>query len=97
MRQEALLFTQIQFEDLKSALTDIVRTELKNELQALDPKPKSDDLLTRKQVATLLRISFPTLLKLTLDGKIPAHRIGARVRYRRSEVEKALTQMIGKK
>jgi excisionase family DNA binding protein len=91
MKQEAVLFTQIPFEDIKCALTVIVRNELKSELQALVPTTKPEDLLSRKQTAKVLGISLPTLHLWTLEGKIPAYRIASRVRYKRSEVEQSLT------
>lgn len=48
---------------------------------------------TRKEVAELLRISLPTLDGYIGRGLIDASRIGGRIRIKRSEIEKALTEI----
>ena len=88
-----IIFSPIPIEDLKTALTDIVRAELKNELQLLIPTQQPEDLLTRKETALLLGVSLHTLHDWTISGKVPAYRIGTRVRYKRTEIEKSLKQI----
>jgi excisionase family DNA binding protein len=48
---------------------------------------------SRIETAKKLKISLPTLWKLTKDGTIPAYKIGKRVLYRTTDVEAALRQM----
>jgi len=88
-----VILSPITIEDFKTALSDIVRSELKSELQLLKPSPKPDDLLTRKETASLLGVSLHTLHDWTISGKVPAYRIGSRVRYKRSEIEGSLNQI----
>jgi excisionase family DNA binding protein len=47
------------------------------------------DLMTRKEVAALFRISTPTVARYVKAGIIPAYMVGTRMRFKRSEVEKA--------
>lgn len=79
--------------ELKTALTDIVRAELQNELKALAPSQSPDSLLTRKEACSLLGISLHTLHDWTKAGNIPAYRIGTCVRYKRSEIEASLNKI----
>ena len=48
-------------------------------------------LLTRKEVAEVLDVSLKVLDRLVRDGQIECLRIGAKVRFRRSDVEAFLT------
>lgn len=49
-------------------------------------------ILSREEAAKLLSISLVTLWDLTRKDKIAAFRIGNKVRYKKSDVLKALTQ-----
>jgi excisionase family DNA binding protein len=51
-----------------------------------------ENFLTRKQAAKSLQISLPTLHQYTKDSLIPSFRIGYKVRYKESDIEKALTE-----
>lgn len=50
----------------------------------------ADDLLTTEEVADLLRVSRQTLWRWRKDGTLPARKVGALVRYRRSDVDALL-------
>jgi excisionase family DNA binding protein len=52
----------------------------------------SEIILSREEAAKLLSISLVTLWDLTRKDKIPAFRIGNKVRYKKSDVLNALTQ-----
>ena len=52
----------------------------------------SEIILSREEAAKLLSISLVTLWDLTRKDKIPAFRIGNKVRYKKSDVLSALTQ-----
>jgi excisionase family DNA binding protein len=47
---------------------------------------KEAEFLTRTEVCKILKITPPTLSFYTKDGTIPSYRVGARVRYKRSEI-----------
>lgn len=56
---------------------------------------RSTELLTRKEAATLLRISLPTLADWTQQGIIHAIRMGRRVFYPVSDIQNALKKREG--
>ena len=56
-------------------------------------KENPDRLLTREETAEMLSTSLVTLWKLTKKDIIPAFRIGTAVRYKKSDVLKALRKM----
>jgi excisionase family DNA binding protein len=94
---QQLMLLPIPFEEFKSVLSDIVKSELKSEIQSLPSQQQPTDLLTRKETAKLLGISLPTLHNWTTEGRIPAYRIARRVRYKRAEVEESLIKIRGGK
>ena len=56
-----------------------------------EPKePKEDDLLSLREVARLLGVSYSTVRKKPLRDELPAIKIGARVMVRRSALRKWL-------
>lgn len=55
------------------------------------------NLISRKEVAALLKISLPTLHDWTKSGLLTSYRIGSRVLYKLSEVELSITQRDFKK
>jgi hypothetical protein len=60
-----------------------------------DTKPQSKEpirpeYLTRQQVKEKLHVSFPTLNRFDKEGILTAHKIGGRVLYLWSDVEKAI-------
>jgi excisionase family DNA binding protein len=84
------ILTSVPYEKLLNDLTERLR-QVMPQLQATPPPPeKKDDLITRKETATLLGITLPTLHTWSLQGKLKAYRIGTRVRYKRNEVMLAL-------
>ena len=75
------------------AITDDLRRFIAEEIAvAIDRRPT--EILDRRQVAELLKISLPTLLKRTQDGVIPSTRIGRRVLFDRAQID-ALMQSKG--
>lgn len=59
--------------------------------------PKGGELLSRKQTAELLQMTFPTLRKWTKNGVIKSTGIpgSSRVYYKREKVELALKERLG--
>lgn len=56
------------------------------------PLPEEENL-TRKATAARLKVSLPTLNEYTKKGLITAHRFGARVMYKSTDVNAALTEI----
>ncbi len=86
-----ILVNEVSVNELKEMITEAVATEVKRCIPTiLEP---ADALLTRHETAKILKVSLPTLHFWTRDGKIRATRIGTRVRYRREDVEAALSDI----
>jgi hypothetical protein len=63
-------------------------------IQQLKLPPIKDDkeaLLSRIDVATLLKFSLTTLWKHTKNGKIKSYGIGNRIYYKKEEILKSIT------
>lgn len=54
---------------------------------------KKITLLTREETRIFLKISFPTLRKLTASGMLKAYALGGRIYYKRHEIIDALTPL----
>ncbi|RYE56582.1 MAG: DNA-binding protein [Sphingobacteriales bacterium] len=80
-------------EQLKAELLEPITRELKTYLTALQPTPATTEYLTRKEAATLLGVSLPTLNEWTKNGTVQGYRIASRVRYKRSELETSLSKI----
>ncbi len=53
-------------------------------------RERENEYLTPKEVATLLRVSYPTVIRLINDGEFDAIRVGAQWRIRRESVLRRL-------
>ncbi len=66
-------------------------------MECLDQQTKGKDyniLLSRQEVAQLLKISLPTLFNYQKSGILKSHRIGSRVLFNKGEVMEALQQSL---
>lgn len=93
--QQLIVLTE---EQLKQVIAETVKAEIDegvSNLIRLEPKApaKPDILLTRKEAASFLGVSLPTLNSWTKDGIIKGYRINSRVRYKRVELEEALSEI----
>lgn len=84
------LLSQIPPAELAGLIANALRPHL---AKANTAAPEPEELLTRKDAAGVLRITLPTLREYTKRGILKGYRIGSRVRYKRSEVIAALSQM----
>lgn len=76
------------FELIKNAVRTV---NAEGKEQARVNTPKVDDVLSPKEVCKLLQISAPTLIRYRKEGKIKGKRVGGKVFYKMSEVERAIT------
>jgi hypothetical protein len=85
------IFTSIPYEQLLNDLTERI-TQAIPPVQVLPPPTQehTNDLITRKETASLLGITLPTLRTWSLDGRLKAYYINTRVRYKRGEVLQSL-------
>jgi excisionase family DNA binding protein len=87
---ESKIFTTVSETELREMIQQQVEEAIKT---TSTPQPVNNELLTRKQVATLLGISLVTLHDWTKRGIIPALRIGTRIRFKQVDVMAALQQI----
>lgn len=86
---EQVLLTQLSVKELQEHIAEAVKEVLAG-LRPQEVRTEPDQLLTRKEAAVYLRISLVTLNEYTQRGLVPAYRLGSRVLYRRSELDKCL-------
>lgn len=88
----------LSFEDLPKALEivleklSLIEEELKNIKLNFQPK-EPVELMTRNETSEYLKINLTTLWNWTNKGKLNAYGIGARVYYKRSEIENVLVKI----
>ncbi len=80
-----LQFT-LPIEKLTEAILEFIKPHLVREVVEVK---QNDDYLTRKEAATQLNITLPTLGQYTKKGLLTSYKIGARVLYKKSEIESA--------
>jgi len=90
---EKLFLSSVPMDDLKTEISEAVLKKLSPVINSLTPIQPEKELLTRKEVAKLYGVSLPTILDWTKTGKLIGYRIASRVRYKRSEIEKSLSQI----
>ena len=91
---KTILLERLSIEEFQTLVKEIIQVEL-NQVSKDSISPNS--FLTRKEAATYLRISLPTLNSWTQQGFIKGYKIKSRVRYRLKDVEKALSEIPLKK
>jgi len=87
------ILSPLPMEELKTEISEAVLKQLSPLINSLTPTQPEKELLTRKEVAKLYGVSLPTILDWTKTGKLIGYRIASRVRYKRSELEKSLSQI----
>jgi excisionase family DNA binding protein len=92
---ESILFTGVTVDNLLFRIEQIVDAKISGQLQKTSEK--QSDLISRKEVSKLLKVSLPTLHEYTKMGLLQSYRIGNRVLYKREEVEKSLNQVMFQK
>lgn len=93
MNKNDFILSPLSMEELKTEISETVLKHLSPLINSLTPTQPETQLLTRKEVAKLYGVSLPTILDWTKTGKLIGYRIASRVRYKRSEVEKSLSQI----
>jgi excisionase family DNA binding protein len=82
--------------DLKELLSNVVREAIDKKVLTEpkeEPLSKEEKLFNRKETARKLRISLPTLGVYVKKGVITGHKIGARILFKESDIQTALTKI----
>jgi excisionase family DNA binding protein len=91
MSKQIIQIENTNADDFKNEIINGVITALKS-FAGQSQTNNSEIILSREEAAKLLKISLVTLWDMTRKDKIPAFRIGNKVRYKKSDVLNALTQ-----
>ena len=91
-----ILFTELNVNELIERIGLLIDSKLKEATENRN-KVNQSDLLSREEVATLLKISLPTLNEWTKLGWLKSYKIGNRVLYKTSEIEEALQKVCSNK
>ena len=81
---------QLKGSDLLSFANELANQTAKQTEARIQAQNKPDQLLTRSQVSEKLRVTLSTLWRWEKQGILTPIRIGSKVRYRLSDVEKAI-------
>ena len=93
MKQAPLEDGNLNLSELLDKIEELIEHGIiKYSTQKEPAKPKPLGLISRKEVASLLKISLPTLNDWTKSGLLKSYRIGTRILYKIEEVEKSLFQ-----
>ena len=89
--KNSTLITEISPEEINNQF-DALNQRLDNLQQNLQPKIPAE-YLTRNEVAQLLKVDLSTIHNWCKKGKLIPFGIGARVYFKRTDIEAALTQI----
>lgn len=89
---DQIILSQIPVSELVSLISNEIKKQFPESQSNLPvPHEEPDAYYTRHEVCKLFHISLVTLNKHTKTKRLNAHRIGARVLYKKSEVVNALS------
>lgn len=80
------LLVQLSVGDLQQLISEAVKEEITKitKVIQLQPQKETPELLTREEVAKILKVSYTTLFHWNNSGELSAQKIGKRVYYQRS-------------
>jgi excisionase family DNA binding protein len=82
-----LILTSLSLPDLQAEIATAVERSIEKHIGSFQKSPlPSEELLTRKEAAKLLDVSLGTLNEYTKKGIVIGYRIGACIRYKKSEI-----------
>jgi excisionase family DNA binding protein len=87
---EKIIVTNYDREDLIAMIKEAFKEELKEILKQQEKSDDYDELLSRKEVAELLKISLVTVNKYKRAGKLPYSRLGRNIYFKKGEIMKTL-------
>jgi len=87
--QGTIQLIQLSPEEFENRIVAGVKAEIDSLKKEFQPKEPTE-YLTRNQVRDLLQVNLSTVHNLTKRGTLKAYGIGARVYFKRNEVEQAI-------
>ena len=93
MKSNQIIFDVLSKEELEDLIGKSLEEAFKNNLSNNTP---DQELLTREQACTLLKVDPSTLWRWTNKGKVTAYGIGSRRFYKKEELLNSLIQLTSK-
>lgn len=90
---EQIILSPIPVDQLSNIIHQAIQDGIQSiadRLPAAEQSPQTPEYLTRQETAKRLSISLVTLNEWTKTGRIQGYRIGTRVRYKATDIDKAL-------
>mgnify|MGYP000368524588 FL=1 len=91
MVTKTIQITEVTIDELAEKVSDILLLKIENYLKELE-KPKNNKLLTRKEVAVMLRVSLVTIGVWSKVGVLNPIRMGNRIFFKEQEILNTLEQ-----
>lgn len=88
--EEKLVITTYDKNDFITLIKKAFSDELKEIIRLRDKQNEYDELLSRKEAASFLKISLRTISKYQVDGTLPYYKLGRSIYFKKVEVLKAL-------
>lgn len=94
MNQNKIVFDVLTKDELKGIISNSIQEVInKNSVKEI----KEEELLSREETSSLLKINLSTLWRWTKDGKLSAYGIGNRVFYKKDEILNSLIKIENEK
>jgi len=90
LKNNADIIIQVKKSDLMAFAEKLTKETVEEVEKRIKAENKPDELLTRQQVAALLGVTLTTLWHWEKKEILVPLKIGSKVRYRRSDVDKAM-------
>ena len=87
---EKFIVTNYDRDDLISMIKEAFKEELKEILTQQEKESAYDKLLSRKEVAELLKISLRTVSKYQIEGLLPYCKFGRHIYFKKGDIMEIL-------
>lgn len=91
MVTKTIQITEVTIDELADKVSDILLLKIENYIKELT-KPKNNKLLTRKEVAVMLRVSLVTIGVWSKVGILNPIRMGNRIFFKEQDILNTLEQ-----
>lgn len=89
---QQILLNGVNLNDLLEKIGQLIDSKLEK-VSPREEKPKQSTYLSRKEVASLLNITLPTLSEWIKLGILKAYKVGSRVLFRPEEVQLCIDKL----
>jgi excisionase family DNA binding protein len=90
--QKTIQLLNVTPDELKNSIIKDVRVEFQNLTEILKQR-QPEEYLTRRELAEIFKVTLPTISDWSKKGILKPYRLGNLVRFKKSEVEKALKKI----